>query len=116
MSKVKLLMAEGFAFPCACCQKLWRAKSRGLDVCEVALGELDCGGPVSGMSFPLYEGPLTPQSIGTTCFVCGERAAEAVTTPAQPEAFVGICKRHLPVLDKMVVKLDLHVRRRTGAA
>ena len=108
---VKLLMAQGFAFPCACCKKLWRAKARGMDACEAALSSQDCGGPLSGMSFPLYEGPLTAQTIATRCFFCGEPAVEAVTTPAQPTTFVGVCKKHVPGLDRLVVESDLHVQR-----
>jgi len=111
MSNVKQFLAEGFAFPCACCHSLWRAKAKGMDVCEAALSSKDCGGPMSGMSFPLYEGPLTPQSIATTCFFCGDRAAKTVTTNAQPTTYVGVCKRHLPTLDRLVVERDLRFKK-----
>jgi hypothetical protein len=87
-----------------------------MDACEAALGELDCGGPPSGQSFPLYEGPLTAQTMATTCFFCGDQAAEAVTTAAQPERFVGVCKRHLPGLDRLVVERDLRVNKRLVAS
>lgn len=108
---MRLFLAEGYAFPCATCQKLWRARERGMEACEAALGGLDCGGPISGQSFPLYEGPLTPQALATHCFFCGDQAAEAVTTPEQPTRFVGVCKRHIPTLDRLVVDRDLRVRR-----
>lgn len=97
------LLAKGYAFPCACCKKLWRAHERGAEACEAAMGGQDCGGPVAGMSFPLYEGPLTTASLATRCCFCGEPAVEAVTSTQQPTRFVGICKRHLPTIDRLVV-------------
>lgn len=111
---VKRFLAKGYAFPCACCEKLWSAQARGMDACEAALSGQDCGGPIAGMSFPLYQGPLTIQSLATRCFICGEPADEAVTTPAQQERFVGVCKRHVPTLDRLVVDEDLHIIRRAA--
>jgi hypothetical protein len=102
-STVQQLLREGFAFPCACCKRLWRAKAQGHDVCEVAfMPGKDCGGPMAGMSFPLYEGPLTPASLATRCIRCGEPAVEAVTSRQQPQRFVGACKKHLPIFDRVV--------------
>lgn len=96
-------MGEGYAFPCACCKKLWRNRAKGIDGCEAAqLGER-CGGPLVGMSFPLYEGPLTPQTIATTCMRCGDPADEAVDSWDTPGRFVGVCKKHAPMLDDRMV-------------
>jgi len=104
---VQRLLREGFAFPCACCQKLWRAKAKGFDQCEVAfMPGQDCGGPMSGMSFPLYEGPLTPTILATRCFRCGEQAVEAVSSRHQPTRFVGACKVHLSDLESLMPVQD----------
>jgi hypothetical protein len=107
----KKFMAQGYAFPCACCAKLWRAMARGMETCEAVFGNQDCGGPVSGMSYPLYEGPLSESALATYCCFCGERAAEAVTSVCQPTRFVGICSRHAPTIDRLVVATELSRRR-----
>jgi hypothetical protein len=110
---VQKFLREGFAFPCACCKRLWRAKAQGFDQCEVAfMPGKDCGGPMAGMSFPLYEGPLTITSLATRCFRCGERAVEAVTSRKNPDRYVGACKVHVPTLDRLVPVEDL--RKATG--
>lgn len=62
---------------------------------------------MAGMSFPLYEGPLTLQSLATSCFRCGRQAAEAVTSAQQPERFVGICKKHLPMIEALLPDEEL---------
>jgi len=100
---VQRFLREGFAFPCACCKRLWRAKAKGFDMCEVAfMPGKDCGGPMAGMSFPMYEGPLTITSLATMCFRCGAPAVEAVTSRQQPDRFVGVCKKHLPSLERLI--------------
>lgn len=106
-------LAKGFTFPCACCLKLWRAQARGVEACEAAMSGKDCGGPVAGMSYPLYEGPLNDAALATHCFICGERAAEAVTSVSQPTRFIGICAKHAPAIDRLVVASDL-VRKRAS--
>lgn len=112
MGAVEQFMREGYAFPCACCKKLWRNKAKGLDQCEAAqLGER-CGGPVAGMSFPLYEGPLSLHAMATRCMRCGEPASEAVDSWDTPLRFVGICKRCAPMLDDRLVPVDSVVRGR----
>jgi hypothetical protein len=100
---VRKFLREGFAFPCACCKRLWRAKAQGFDTCEVAfMPGKDCGGPMAGMSFPMYEGPLTISSLATMCFRCGNPAVEAVSSRQQPTRLIGACKKHVPTLDRLV--------------
>ena len=102
---VREALREGYAFTCAMCQKLWWAKAKGLDKrigCQAAVLGQSCGGPMAGMSFPLYEGPLTESALATSCFRCGQPADEAVTSRLNPTRFIGVCKRHLPTLDRLV--------------
>lgn len=61
-----------------------------------------CAGPVGGYSFPLYEGPLNREIIATRCFRCGEPAYEAVTSPQNPESYVGVCRDHVLTLERLV--------------
>jgi hypothetical protein len=109
MDVARALM-EGYAFPCACCRKLWRARDRGSDVCEAGLTNQACGGPVIGLAFPLYEGPLTPQALATLCFRCGKPASKFIETQSSPGRYLGLCKRHEPLLNRIVPVDDL-VRR-----
>lgn len=100
---VEQLLKEGFAFPCACCKRLWRAKSKGLDSCGPLLppGKV-CAGPMGGYSFPHYEGPLTRAAIAMKCFRCGDPAHEAVSSVNNPDALVGACKGHLVTLERLI--------------
>lgn len=99
--KVQASLAEGYAFPCATCVKLYWAKERGLDECRAGYEGKVCGGPLVGLGFPEYEGPLTRQAIATHCFRCGQRASKVVEGNRGP-GYVGVCKRHLPVLTRVM--------------
>ena len=108
-SAVQEALAEGYAFPCACCKKLWRAKAVGYrGGCEAQMKGEECSGPVSGRAFPLYEGPLTLATLASHCFRCGDgplsgsRGDKVIEMPSDPGRQLGLCKRHLPMLDRMV--------------
>lgn len=68
----------------------------------------DCGGPIAGRAFPLYEGPLNLATLASHCFRCGQGPLRAslgdkiIEMPADPGRMLGICKRHLPILDRLV--------------
>lgn len=100
---VEQLLALGFAFPCACCTRLWRARAKGLDGCGPLLprGQV-CAGPIGGYSFPLYQGPLNREAIAMRCFRCGGPAYEAVSSTYNPEVLVGVCKDHVFALERLV--------------
>lgn len=105
---VQQLLMEGYAYPCACCKKMWIAKARGYSQCHDAFVRgIDCGGPMSGMSFPRYDGPLTVTHLATHCFRCGETAVEAVSSRLNPDRLIGVCKKHLPTLDRLIPSEDL---------
>lgn len=94
-------LKEGYAFPCAMCVKLYWGKERGLDECRAGFEKKVCGGPLSGLGFPEYEGPLTRHSLATLCFRCGQPASKVVEGNRGP-GLVGVCKKHLPVLTRVM--------------
>lgn len=90
---VRVLLRAGYAFPCATCAKMHRAVARGLASCEAAEKGQECAGPLSGQSFPLYEGPLTKEMRAVTCFMCGGTATHTLET--RDGVFHGVCAKHL---------------------
>ena len=97
---VKSLLEQGFAFECSYCQRMWAAKSTGLDSCGPMIPDGNpCGGPMSGMSFPYYKGPLTREFIVGHCFRCG---AEAESTIAQNGGAVGVCDKHIHLVEQLI--------------
>jgi|LNFM01.1.fsa_nt_gb hypothetical protein len=101
MEQVQAALREGYAYPCAMCVKLHWAKDRQLDKCRAAFEGKDCGGPLSGLGFPEYEGQLTRTMIAKTCFRCGQPASKIVEGNKGP-GYTGVCKRHLPVLNRVM--------------
>ena len=110
-SIVQEAMADGYAFPCAYCKKLWFARSMGYQGgCEAELKGLACGGPVVGLGFPLYDGPLTDEHLASHCFRCGagplrgpagDKVIEVAPRPGTRGRKLGLCKRHLPLVDRI---------------
>ncbi len=100
-SKIQESLRQGYAFPCAMCTKLYWGKERGLDQCQAGYENKECGGPLAGLGFPEYEGLLSRSAIASHCFRCGDRAAKVVEGNKGP-GFVGVCKRHLPVLTRVM--------------
>ena len=92
--RVQMFLAEGYSFICATCEKLHRARATGYTAgCEAQMLRLDCAGPISGMDFPLYEGPLTKATKATICYRCGDQAQHAIQVKSG--AMVGACDEHL---------------------
>lgn len=73
---------------CRMCLRLAEARDLGGIACGVA----DCGGPLSGNSFPKYSGPVL-SVIGNYCYSCGD-TAEAVMT-MDHGGKLGVCKHCL---------------------
>jgi len=100
---IKALLRQGYAFPCSYCKRMWAARERGLNSCREMLPRgAECGGPIGGYSFPLYEGPLTRSAIALHCFRCGEPAKEAVSSIHNPDVLVGVCAAHALMLERLV--------------
>ncbi len=99
--KFKLAMAQGYAFPCSMCEKLHRAQDLGFAQCMAGVEGKDCGGPLAGLGFPEYVGPLPRVMIAKLCFRCGQPASKVVEGNRGP-GLVGVCKRHLPTLNRVM--------------
>jgi len=93
MADPKQLMAEGFSHTCSMCLKLWRSIDAGNSTCEAGLTGNECRGPMGGMDFPQYEGPLTTQLRTTTCFRCGIEAEFGLKVGGS-ESIIGVCGEH----------------------
>lgn len=105
LEKATKALALGFAFPCSMCVKLWRMMDRGQTQCEAAVNNQRCDGPVAGGSFPKYEGPMGRKGIANHCVRCGKPIDphnKDRRVRVEDGGEVGICKRHLPMLDTLV--------------
>jgi hypothetical protein len=94
----KDLMSRGFSFVCSHCVKLHAGLNRGETHCGFALKGRDCGGPISGLCFPEYEGILSRATIAKSCFRCGKEATRLVSVKG---GFVGACDEHVRMIDTM---------------
>lgn len=99
--QVQKALADGYAFPCSMCVKLHWGRDRNLPHCRAAHENKECGGPLAGLGFPEYEGPLSRDAIAKLCFRCGKPASKIVEGNRGP-GLVGVCKRHLPVLSRVM--------------
>jgi hypothetical protein len=95
-------IAFGLSAVCAWCEHWHDAKMRGENV---KCGLL-CGGPSSGMAFPLYKGPMAGR-LGSICFICGKEADAGLSFGG---GFIGVCERIGPNrethLDKFKVMIS----------
>ena len=98
VSAINKLRSVGYGFACSTCKKLQRSLERGtvMHGCEAQQAQIQCGGPIVGLSFPQYEGPLTKQGMATTCFVCGVRANKILQ--ADDGGYVGCCNEHMDLV------------------
>jgi hypothetical protein len=106
IDKAQKAANEGYAFPCTMCVHLHEGRDRGLTkdgvpVCVAGFEGRQCGGPLSGLAFPEYKGPLTIHAIATHCFRCGKKANKIVEGNRGP-GYVGVCNRHLPTLGRVM--------------
>lgn len=85
--------SRGVSYVCANCTKFWRGIEAGQAQC-VSLNEgKRCGGPISGMTFPEYQGPLSRNTFPSICFVCGVEAIAGVRVGDSSE-LIGVCTDH----------------------
>lgn len=95
MKIVEILLKQGYAYPCACCERLWENYSDNIGVCTAKKEGVVCGGPIAGLAFPAYKGPLTRDNIIKSCFRCGKPADKIIETTT---GFFGSCKEHLKLV------------------
>ncbi len=90
-AEVQAEMATGLAFTCAMCLVYWRAKNAQVfKTDEVRCPEQACGGPMTGKSFPKYEGPLVGHRVHV-CFRCGRESTSGLKFPECDE-IIGVCR------------------------
>lgn len=75
-----LAMSGGVSFVCAHCDKFWWGVERGLDGCKAHHERKECAGPVKGLGFPEYSGPLRGH-LRMFCFVTGEPSTKVILLP-----------------------------------
>ena len=93
--KVANAMAKGVGFVCANCTKYWQGTADGGDKCEAAKQGTECGGPLMGLGFPEYEGPLAGY-VMNFCFVCGDKSRYGAR--GKCGNLVGVCGEHTDVI------------------
>jgi hypothetical protein len=97
---VRHARSKGVGYICANCTKFWRGIERGQAQCMALFERKPCGGPMSGMTFGEYEGPLPRSVFPSICFVCGVEAVMGVKVGDSRE-LIGVCADHEPWLLQM---------------
>lgn len=85
------VMRDGVSFTCAHCTKFWWGVDRGAEGCKARVEGKECAGPLGGLAFPEYEGPLKGNEL-KFCFMCGKPPDAAARAKDANDARVGVCK------------------------
>lgn len=93
-------MGKGTSWICAHCVKFWKGISMGSAQCMAVYLKKPCGGPISNMTFPEYEGPLPRSVFPSRCFVCGVTATAGLQVRGSEE-LIGVCKKHEEFVHQM---------------
>jgi len=105
LTMAKTATEGGLAFACAMCKHYWRnddydfaERAKGAGACK----QTACGGPMSGRTFPSYEGPLPDGDWEHLCFVCaspsvshGVKIADGTGTRT-----LAVCDEHVRFVDE----------------
>ncbi len=94
---INKVMSKGLSFACANCDNYWWGVDQGLGHCRAMEERRVCAGPMAGMAFPEYVGPLKGNLV-RFCFVCGAQPIAAAVARGGGDR-VGICKEHLDFLE-----------------
>ena len=95
MRDVAGAVAKGVSFVCATCDKFWWGVQHGLDGCKASHEGKSCAGPVRGMSYPEYEGPLKG-NLKRFCYATGKEPTMVMRMPDGGE--VGSTERGLEIV------------------
>jgi hypothetical protein len=79
MRDVAGAVATGVSFVCATCDHFWWGIERGLPHCKAHVDRVACGGPITGLAYPRYSGPLVG-NLRHFCFATGEAAKFVICT------------------------------------
>lgn len=96
--KVKQEIDRGVSPVCATCTWWHKTIDFGLSNCA-DLHKGECGGPIGGNDFPLYDGPMS--QLDKHCFAC-IKSADFVIKPVAKTRFIGVCLAHLGMVDRFV--------------
>lgn len=81
---------HGMSAVCAWCLKYWRAREHDKGsagwTCQA---NRRCGGPMQGLAFPEYEGPMEGH-LDSFCYICGGTPDACVEIHGK--GMVGVCK------------------------
>jgi len=99
-TKVALARKTGLAYVCAMCERYWRAAEHGAKCCEVGLNGNQCGGPLAGMTFPQYQGPLKEANWSSFCFRCGEPSVAGIQVNGRGK-MLGLCEKHIHTIERL---------------
>jgi len=97
---IRSVVAKGVSSVCATCSRFWKGRDVGLPF-PSCTAERPCGGPIAGLDFPEYDGPLT--EFDRFCFVCGGTGVYGVKIPNRTKV-IGMCRPHLSLLDRLCVE------------
>ena len=97
---MKVLQA-GTGFVCAHCENFWWGADHGHRGCKAVHDAVECSGPIRGLAFPYYKGPLDGQ-LEQYCFVCGHEP-DATAVARVGGARVGVCDKHIKLLETFSV-------------
>lgn len=87
--QVDLAIKGGMSAVCAWCLKYWNAREHDKKaVAWRCQSSKPCGGPMQGMAFPEYEGPMQGR-LASFCYICGADADAAVEIHGK--GIVGVC-------------------------
>lgn len=103
---VAIEVAGGTSFVCAMCHRYWRGKEireQGQKIRAVVVGQRctaqeNCGSPIVGDVFHLYEGPLT--NFEKYCFVCGSPARYGIKVRELLRK-IGVCENHVKIMEEV---------------
>lgn len=99
---VEAALAKGFTFVCATCRLYHEARVRGLEGCLAAHRGDKCFGPFKAGAYPKYDGVIPRNRLHSICFACGARSTAGIEIKTNGEVeIIGICDKHLPLLDSM---------------
>lgn len=88
----RAIKEQGMSAVCAWCLKYWRAREHdGANSSSwVCQSTRPCGGPMQGMAFPEYEGPMKGR-LASFCYICGGVPEAAVDIGGK--GMVGVCNK-----------------------
>jgi hypothetical protein len=93
-------MATGVSFVCAHCEKFWWGVDRKLDGCKAHHEKRKCGGPIKGLAFPEYVGPLNGH-LQNFCFVSGQPSTAVFV--GKHGSYIGVTDRSIAMINEYSV-------------